>query len=72
MSASVLAIHAPRMLINPPTDGGVGVGDGVEAVEALEATLAADFFLLSVAEHFSSFIPSFLRIEHFAAVCLLL
>ena len=59
------------MVVNPPSDGGTGAGAGVEAVEALEATLAADSLLLSAAEHFLSFIPSFLRIGHFAAVCLL-
>jgi hypothetical protein len=71
VSASVLAVHAPGMVVDPPFDGGAGGGAGVEAVKASEATLTADSLLLSTAERFLSFNPSFLRIGHFAAVCLL-
>ncbi len=71
MSASVLAVHVPGMVVNPPSDGGAGAGAGVEAVEASEATLAADSLLLFAAKRFLSFNPSFLWIENFAAVCLL-
>jgi hypothetical protein len=65
--ASVLAVHAPGMVVNPPSDGGAGARAGVEAVEASKVTLAADSLLLSVAERFLSFILSL--IEDWAFCC---
>ncbi len=63
----MLAVQAPSIFVDPPSDAGAGAGAGVVAVpeELSEATRAAKLLLLSAAECFLSFSPSFLRMGHF-------
>ena len=69
----MLAVQAPRIFVDLPLDAEAGAGAGVVAVleELSEATRAAKLLLLSVAECFLSFSPSFLRMGHFDGDCLL-